>query len=118
MSGHFTELARGANNNINIQRERRGILSIIQFSHYATIIYERNKFNIDETDRSSGGPDFASPLRVALEFIKRNPPEDEPRILCFTDGQAGIPTQELSEIRPLAVRMDVIGYGCVNQKDT
>jgi hypothetical protein len=113
MSGHFAQLARGANDYINVQRNRGGILSIIQFNGNASTIYEQNTANISETDYASRGTNFAPPLRIALQFINRNPPLYECRILFFTDGQAGIPNQELAQIRRLGVRMDVIGYGSV-----
>jgi MoxR-like ATPase len=115
MGGHFSQLARAVNDYIRVQRDRGGIFSIIKFNDYATIVYEQGTATISEEDCSRGGTDFGVPLRVAIELIRQNPCLYECRILFFTDGCAGIPTEELSKIRTLGVRMDAIGYGSVNE---
>jgi predicted metal-dependent peptidase len=116
MSDDYPQLAKGANDYITIQRGRGGIISIVQFDKTARILYERNTRNIGEKEGfTNGGTDFTTALQLALQVVGRNPSGYECRILFFTDGQAGIPTTELQTLRTKGIRMDVVGYGSVNE---
>jgi hypothetical protein len=112
MSSDYPALARGANDYINIQRERQGVISIVQFDDEAKILYERGVRNIGEREGfTDGGTDFSVALQVALQVVGRNPAQYECRILFFTDGGADIPTAELQRLRAAGIRMDAVGYG-------
>jgi hypothetical protein len=115
MESDYPKLARGANDYINIQRDRGGLISIVQFDGSARILYERETRNIGEREGfTNGGTNFTAALQVALEVVGRNPSGYECRILFFTDGGAGIPTAESRTLRNQRIRMDVVGYGSVD----
>jgi hypothetical protein len=112
MDDDYPQLAKGANDYINIQRERSGLISIVQFDHVARILYEKGTRNIGEREGfTDGGTNFTVALQVALEVVGRNPSGYECRILFFTDGGASIPTAELQTLQNRGIRMDAVGYG-------
>jgi hypothetical protein len=110
MSEDYPELARGANNYITIQRERDGIISIIQFDDVARILYEQGTRNNGEIEGFiGGGTNSASALKLALEVF-------ECRIVFFTDGTALIPIAELQRLQTMKTQIDVVGYGDVDEQ--
>jgi uncharacterized protein YegL len=115
LSRDYPKLVSGANDYINIQRGRSGLISIVQFDHKARILYERGTRNIGSTEGfTDGGTNFTAALQVALQVVGRNPSGYECRILFFTDGDGSVPTAELQTLRRKGIRMDVVGYGSVN----
>jgi hypothetical protein len=116
MKGYYRQLARGANDYINIQWERSGAISIVQFESSATIVYEQSTANISEAECSGGRTNFTAALQVALQIVSRNPSDYECRILFFTDGNADAPTAQLQRIVNMNIRMDIVGYGSMSQE--
>jgi hypothetical protein len=117
MDRDYAQLAKGANDYINIQRGWGGLIPIVQFDDSARILYERGTRNIGAREGfTDGGTDFSAALKVALQVIGRNPSGYECRILFFTDGGASIPTTELQTLRSQGIRMDVVGYGGGSEK--
>jgi hypothetical protein len=120
MNADYAGLAQGANDYIKIQREREGLISIIQFDGVATILYERKTREIGEREgfRNGINTDFANPLIAARELVTRSQgeiPQYESRIVFFTDGLASIPTAELAALDRVNVRMDVVGCGSMDR---
>jgi uncharacterized protein with von Willebrand factor type A (vWA) domain len=117
MSGAYEQLAKGANDYIDLQRARNGLISIVAFGTGATVLYERETRNNGPREGyNNGGTDFVAALKLALQIVGRNPAGHECRILFFTDGcPNSMPDAELQTIRRQKIRMDVIGYGNINQ---
>jgi hypothetical protein len=116
MSSAYSQLAAAANDYINIQRGLGGLISIIQHDHNARILYEQQTRNIGGNEGfTMGGNDFGRALEVALQVVGRNRAGFECRILFFTDGGCAIPTAQLQKLKQAGIRMDVVGFGCVNR---
>jgi hypothetical protein len=116
MSGHYPTLAQAANDYIDIQRGRGGLISIVQFDDYSRILYERGTRNIGSTEGyTGGGTNFVAALQVVIPLVSRTPAGYECRIVFFTDGGASIPHAELQQLRSLGIRMDVAGFGDVDR---
>jgi hypothetical protein len=117
MKGYYPQLARGANEYINIQKGRGGVITVIQFDDRASIVMTAGTNTISETDCSSGGTNFTAALQCALQIIdgKVGSAGYEYRILFFTDGQASIPTAELQRLKSANIRLDAVGFGSADQ---
>jgi Mg-chelatase subunit ChlD len=116
MTKDYPTLAQAANDYITIQRQRNGLISIVQFNDNARILYEQmNRCITAQEGFTGGGTNFSQPLQKALELANRNPSGYECRIVFFTDGQASIPSVELQSLQKAQIRMDVVGCGSVRQ---
>jgi hypothetical protein len=112
MADSYRALIEAANEYIRIVRGNGGLVSVLHFSHNASIIYEQKTRDLTTMEGfDSGGTDFGVALQLAIPVAKRTPPDYECRILFFTDGGARIPTTELEELTRLGIRMDVVGFG-------
>jgi Mg-chelatase subunit ChlD len=112
MCDSYAQLAQAANAYIDIQEDRKGLISIVPFSNTASILYERGTKRITNTEGyTGGGTNFAAALQKALEIVGRNDARYECRIVFFTDGEATVPTAELKLLTGKGIRMDVVGCG-------
>jgi hypothetical protein len=116
MEKAYDELIVAANQYIDIVVNNGGIISVVHFSSNASVIYERGTRALKVREGyDSGGTDFGTALRETIPVVKRTPTQYECRIVFFTDGEASIPSSQLQQLRDMGTRMDVVGFGSVNE---
>jgi hypothetical protein len=116
MSSAYAGLIVAANQYITIVVGNGGVISVVHFSSGASVIYERQTRMLGSQEGyDGGGTNFQAALRTTIPVVQRNPAGYECRILFFTDGRASIPSSELQQLRNMGTRMDVVGFGSVNQ---
>jgi hypothetical protein len=116
MTQDYPQLVQGVNDYIDIQRDRHGLISIVQFSTYAAVLYQLQTRHINSREGFVGdSTDFGAALRAAIPLLSLTPPHYESRIVFFTDGQCTVPSAELRQLNSRQIRMDVVGYGSVDR---
>jgi predicted metal-dependent peptidase len=115
MHNYFDQLIQAANNYISILTDAGGIVSVITFDSNARILFECGTRKLNPREGCTGGDiDFGVALRKGLKVVSRNPEKYHCKIVFFTDGQAGMPTSEISQLVSMNIKMDIVIFGIEN----
>jgi hypothetical protein len=120
MEEYYPALVGAANEYINIQRGRAGLISVVQFNHEAKTLCKLEKRNITEREGyPHGGTNFTAALKEALPLVDLTTAGYICQILFFTDGddfyKQGFPEEQLDALRSRSVRLDVVGLGALEE---
>jgi hypothetical protein len=118
MNSSYAKLIIAANKYIDIQVQRKGIISVISFSSDASILYKQETRKLDPMEGfANGGTDFYYLLSLAVQIASQNRSGYQCRILFFTDGNPNGSDYStiLNQLRSMSIRMDVVGFGSLNE---